>query len=138
MPSVQLSLCVVVWNAEVEPDFDYSTWAPDKKPEQKSIRNASLSKALREELVGVVRNQSFKTGNWFVECDEVFQEFQVDVMVYQWEMPRGAGIGDAIVFKIKPPRPDANHVNVIPGVQGSISGNFDCTCAQLLAATYCS
>lgn len=97
--------------------FDFSTRVPGKKSSEKNSKSAPLPKNLRSDLIGVVRNQSFKSGNWFVECEEVYEEFQLDVMVYQYEMPRGAGIGDAIVFKIKPPRPEAKHVDVIPGIR---------------------
>jgi len=99
--------------------FDFSAWAEEEgETRERPKKMASLSKSMRGDLVGIVRNQSFKSGNFFIECEEVYDEFQVDVMVPLHEMPRGAGIGDAIVFQIKPPRGDTfNSVNVIPGVR---------------------
>lgn len=101
--------------------FDFSAWAEEepetskRPPPQKRV---SLSKTMRGDLVGIVRNQSFTSGNFFVECEEVYDEFQCDVMVRLHDMPRGAGLGDAIVFQIKPPIGDAfTCVHVIPGVR---------------------
>lgn len=100
-------------------EFDFSAWAEEEEEKRDNSRKVhSLSKSLRGDLVGIVRNQSFKTGNFFLECEEVYDEFQVDVMVPLHDMPRGAGIGDALVFRIKPPRGDAyTCVVVIPGVR---------------------
>lgn len=62
-----------------------------------------LPTSLTGDLVGVVRNQSPRTGDYFIECHKIFKHYEKDAKIRMHEMPREITIGCAIVFQLDPP-----------------------------------
>mmetsp|Transcript_144494 Transcript_144494/g.402561 ORF Transcript_144494/g.402561 Transcript_144494/m.402561 type:complete len:465 (-) Transcript_144494:85-1479(-) len=62
-----------------------------------------LPASLVGQLTGIVRNQSQKSGDYFIECKKVFGVYQRDAKIRQTEMPERISIGDAIHFELEPP-----------------------------------
>lgn len=67
---------------------------------------ANLPEELQGDLMGVVRSQSAGSGNYWLDCEEVFAVYERDVCIVSHQMPRGIGVGDCIKFKITAPRND--------------------------------
>lgn len=55
------------------------------------------------DLVGVLKSQSPRTGDYFVECEKVHRAFGCDAKVRLHEMPRGFTVGSRIMFELVPP-----------------------------------
>jgi len=89
------------WELWEDSGFDFS-WGPAERGST-AERRAPLPEALTGELTGVVRNQSGKSGNFFIECAKVFDQYQRDACVRYNDIPEGMSIGDAIIFEIDPP-----------------------------------
>jgi len=84
--------------------FDFSSWAGPEG--EKRRRREALPEALAGELLAVIRNQSASSGNYWLESEEVFAEYQRDACVLFHTMPRGIGVGDAIYFEVSAPQND--------------------------------
>jgi len=63
----------------------------------------TVPQSLSENLTGMVRHQSPKSGDYFITCPSVFQHYGMDPKILLDDMPAGVGVGDAIVFTIEAP-----------------------------------
>jgi len=80
-----------------------------KRKRQEALGDVEPSRApssVQGALIGVVRNQSGKTGDYFIDCEKVNTTYGRDAKIRRDNMPEDIGIGDAIVFEVDPPPND--------------------------------
>jgi len=70
--------------------------AKNKEPE--------VPDTLQGELTGVVKHQSERSGNLFIECKKAYETYQRDVKIFYDSIPDGITVGVPILFELIPPR----------------------------------